>query len=315
MTVELITNTKYKLVEQNNNTFIPANELLINVNEYAIKLNKLDVIPTSNFLLSTIYFWNNISTVHFYTLPNAILLVQFKPPFGNAFAHLLCHEITEPLMQIAKNKTKELGINKLNITFNETVANNYLSLNLMPEIDDFEYVYRLNDLSLLMGSKYKKQRNAYAKAIKENNELTIKIENLSNIENKEELKEFCLTCLQIKTDKVKANNVNLLKEWDAFQQCMELENKFNLKIIKLYANQKLSGILIYEELNSEWIVGHFLKSLNGLGIYLLSELSTYLAAQNFKYFNFQEDRGVETLRYFKQQLNPAFQLKTYSIVL
>jgi hypothetical protein len=121
--------------------------------------------------------------------------------------------------------------------------------------------------------------------------------------------------MQIKSDKSSLNNANLQKEWLAFEKCLDMKDSFNLKILKLYANQKLSGIIIYEELNNEWIVGHFFKTYNGLGIYLLNELAAKLVEQNYKYFNFQEDRGVESLRYFKQQLNPAFYLKTFSITI
>jgi hypothetical protein len=204
-----------------------------------------------------------------------------------------------------------LKINCPNITENTNIPN----IKLVEDLDDFEYIYDLSDIALLQGSKYKKQRNSISKAFKENESLTSEIFNLSSIDDLDELKDFCADCMQIKSDKSNLNNANLQKEWLAFEKCLDRNESFNLKILKLYANQKLSGIIIYEELNNEWIIGHFFKTFNGLGIYLLNELATKLVEQNYKYFNFQEDRGVESLRYFKQQLNPAFYLKTYSIAI
>jgi hypothetical protein len=297
------------------NTINNSNNLTFNSDEYELLLKSLDIIPTSDFLLTTVNFWNNANNVQLFELENAILLVLFNPPFGDAFSHLLVNNLTDNLVKIAKQKTKELNIEKLKISFLQSDCEQDFISSLSPETDEFEYIYNLIDLAQLQGSKYKKQRNAYAKALKENNELTIELADLATLENKEEVKQFCKDCMQIKSDRNHSDEPNLQREWLAFQKCIDLSSNLNLKIIKLYANQKLNGLLIYEEFNNEWIVGHFFKTFLGLGMYLLNQLSVALSEQGFKYFNFQEDRGVDSLRYFKQQLNPAFQLKTYSIAL
>ncbi|MBJ7428894.1 MAG: DUF2156 domain-containing protein [Bacteroidia bacterium] len=297
------------------NTINNTNNLIINSDEYELLLYNLDIIPTSDFLPNTINFWNNANQVQIFKLENAILLVLLNPPFGDAFSHLLVNNLTEHLVKIATQKTKELNIAKLKISYSQSDCKPDFINNLLLETDEFEYIYNLSDLALLQGSKYKKQRNAYAKALKENTNLTIEIADLAIANDKTEIKQFCEDCMQIKSERNEANEPNLQREWLAFQKCIDLSNNLNLKIIKLYANQKLSGLLIYEEFNNQWIVGHFFKTYLGLGMYLLNQLSVALSEQGFKYFNFQEDRGVESLRYFKQQLNPAFQLKTYSIAL
>lgn len=297
------------------NTINNSNNLTFNSDEYELLLKSMDIIPTSDFLLTTVNFWNNANNVQLFELENAILLVLFNPPFGDAFSHLLVNNLTDNLVKIAKQKTKELNIEKLKISFLQSDCEQDFISSLSPETDEFEYIYNLIDLAQLQGSKYKKQRNAYAKALKENSELTIELADLATLENKEEVKQFCKDCMQIKSDRNHSDEPNLQREWLAFQKCIDLSSNLNLKIMKLYANQKLSGLLIYEEFNNEWIVGHFFKTFLGLGMYLLNQLSVALSEQGFKYFNFQEDRGVESLRYFKQQLNPAFQLKTYSIAL
>ncbi|MFZ4799421.1 MAG: phosphatidylglycerol lysyltransferase domain-containing protein [Bacteroidia bacterium] len=299
---------------QKNITFINQNELVLNNNHYAVQLRNVSLIPTSDFLLSTIYFWNNLSMVHYFNFESSFLLVLLNPPSGMAFGHLLTPNLTEELIENCKNEMKYLGVQKLKITCPNISENtNFPFIKLISERDDFEYVYNLNDIALLQGSQYKKQRNSVSKAIKENGNLRTEKSDLSTIEDIDELKGFCEDCMQIKSEKSSLYNSNLQKEWLAFQKCLDMNKSFNLKILKLYANNILSGFIIYEELNNEWIVGHFFKTKNGLGVYLLKELAANLSAQNFKYFNFQEDRGVESLRYFKQQLNPAFYLKSYSI--
>lgn len=295
-------------------SLFPHNEKVLNNNHYVAQLSNMSIIPTSDFLLSTICFWNNIAKVQYFTFENSLLLVLLDPPFGMAFGHLLTSNLTPELIEICKNEMRKLGVFNLKINCpNLAVNTNFLTFKLEEDLDDFEYIYHLSDVASLQGSKYKKQRNSISKAIKDNEVLSTEIFNLNDVDDLDELKVFCEDCMQIKSEKSNLNNANLQKEWLAFQKCLDMNKSFNLKILKLYANQKLSGLMIYEELNDEWIVGHFFKTFNGLGIYLLNELSTKLVEQNFKYFNFQEDRGVESLRYFKHQLNPAFYLKTYSI--
>ena len=297
-------------------SLFPQNEKVLNNNHYAAQLSNMSIIPTSDFLISTICFWNDISKVHYFIFENSLLLVLLDPPFGVAFGHLLTSNLTIELVEFCKNEMHKLGVTNLKINCpNITENTNIPTIKLVEDLDDFEYIYNLSDIALLQGSKYKKQRNSISKAVKGNESLTSEIFDLNSIDDLDELKVFCEDCMQIKSDKSSLNNANLQKEWLAFEKCLDMNQSFNLKILKLYANQKLSGIIIYEELNNEWIIGHFFKTFNGLGIYLLNELATKLVEQNYKYFNFQEDRGVETLRYFKQQLNPAFYLKTYSIAI
>lgn len=316
MTKLIEQNIKTSLNIQQKNTLYNSNKMIISSSEYELLLQNMGIIPTSDFLSTTINFWNNANQVQIFKLENAILLVLFNPPFGNAFAHLLVNELTDSLLQQATQLAKSLAINKLKITYENIPTNQDLNpILLIPETDEFEYIYQFSDLAQLQGSKYKKQRNAYAKALKENTSLTIEIADLAQVDDKEEIKRFCEDCMQIKSERNQANEPNLQREWLAFQKCIDFSSSLNLKIIKLYSDQKLSGLIIYEAFNNEWIVGHFFKTYLGLGIYLLNQLSVALVEKGYKYFNFQEDRGVDSLRYFKQQLNPAFQLKTYSIAL
>lgn len=290
------------------------NPKLLDIEYYAAQLKKIQLIPTSDFLPSTIHFWNNYSTVRFFYFENSILLIELKPPFGEAFGHLLCANLTDILVEKCKAEMINLNVFKLKISSPIISENSVISnYKLHADLDESEYIYQLSEIASLQGSAYKKQRNAVSKAIKENENLRTEIIALSSVTDLNELTLFCEDCMQIKSEKNNLNNDNLQKELLAFQKCMESNQLFNLKILKLYANQKLSGLMIYEELNDEWIVGHFFKTMNGIGVYLLKELAIKLSVQGYKYFNFQEDRGVASLRYFKQQLNPAFYLKTYSI--
>jgi hypothetical protein len=151
----------------------------------------------------------------------------------------------EQLVEFCKSKMQKLGVFNLKINCPNTNENSIIpSVKLIEDLDDFEYIYDLSEIALLQGSKYKKQRNSISKAKKENEFLSSEIFHLNEIVDLDELKAFCEDCMQIKLDKSSLNNTNLQKEWLAFQKCLEMNQLFNLKILKLYANQKLSGLMI-----------------------------------------------------------------------
>lgn len=286
----------------------------LTVSEYVNRLGSLTTIPTSNFLLSTIQFWNDGQTVKFYAIDDALLLVHLQPPFGVPFANILCNAITDELINCCIALIQPLGVNKLRVTCSNEAANSLNAYVLQAEPDESEYVYHLKDLAELAGSKYKKQRNALKKAAKENEAIQFTVHDLNAYSEIEELKAFCKECIETKSDKSNTNAINLNKEWLAFNKCIALRKEHPLKLAVLTIAGKLSGLLIFEELNKDWIVGHFFKTINGLGVYLLNAFSTLLLHQHYTFFNFQEDRGVESLRYFKQQLNPVNYLKSYQVI-
>ncbi|MES2381077.1 MAG: phosphatidylglycerol lysyltransferase domain-containing protein [Bacteroidota bacterium] len=290
---------------------LKGKEIPLTVSEYVSRLRSLTAIPTSNFLLSTIQFWNDEQTVKFYAIEEALLLVHLKPPFGCPFAYVLCTEITDELINCCMAIIQPLGVFKLRVTEATNSLSNYV---LQAELDENEYVYQLKDLAELAGSKYKKQRNALKKVVKENEAIQFNVYELKDYTEIEALTTFCKECIEAKSDKSDSNTVNLNKEWLAFNKCIALRKEHPLKLAVVTIAGKLSGLLIFEELNKDWIVGHFFKTINGLGVYLLNAFSTFMLSQNYSYFNFQEDRGVESLRYFKQQLNPISYLKSYQVI-
>ena len=99
------THKKYNLNFIKDNTLFQQNETVLNNNHYVAQLSKLSIIPTSDFLLSTICFWNDTSKVHYFTFGNSLLLVLLNPPFGLAFGHLLTSNLTAELIEICKNET------------------------------------------------------------------------------------------------------------------------------------------------------------------------------------------------------------------
>jgi hypothetical protein len=292
-----------------------ALDFLRNLEQYQIYLTQFQSVPPSDFLVSTIHYWNQANSVKYLSFDDCLLLLFTKPITGKSYAHLLCKTPNDKNILRTQEIISLYNITKLKISFCsnlEKVAAN--ELNLIEDADEFEYIYDLKDWDKLEGSKFKKQRNSIAKANKSYPILSVSITDLnSEISNQAELLNFCEDCLQIKTNKDASLLENLQNEWMAFNNCLKLKEQLNLKILKVYAEQKLSGILIYEIVNKDWIQGHFFKSYSGLGMFVLNQFAKELVSQSFTFFNFQEDKGVENLKYFKQQLNPVSFIKTYKL--
>lgn len=288
--------------------------VLLTTAQYESSLHQLPIIPTSDFLKSTICFWNEENTCQFYAIDEALLLVQLNPPFGDAFANLLCEHANDYLIDSSFAIMKNLGIAKLRVTCFNQLEPDLVKYALEVEADEVEYIYALSDLAAMEGSKYKKQRNALSKVTRDFEAIEFNIYDLAAYAHKQELIDFCQESIAAKVNKEDAKAVNLNKELLAFNKCMQLSNQFNLQVAVLRIQGKISGILLFEAYNKEWLIGHFSKTINGIGVYLLHAFSSAMQAQQYRYFNFQEDRGVASLRYFKQQLNPALLLQSYQVI-
>ena len=90
------------------NSLFQQNDTVLNNIHYAAQLRNMSIIPTSDFLISTICFWNDISKVHYFIFENSLLLVLLDPPFGVTFGHLLTSNLTIELVEFCKNEMQKL---------------------------------------------------------------------------------------------------------------------------------------------------------------------------------------------------------------
>jgi hypothetical protein len=90
-----------------------------------------------------------------------------------------------------------------------------------------------------------------------------------------------------------------------------------LRVVTLYLKEVLVGFTIYEIISKDYAVSHFAKSdrehHQAVTDVLNWEEAKILESYGVKYFNWEQDLGIEGLRKSKQKYSPVEMLKKYKI--
>ena len=100
-------------------------------------------------------------------------------------------------------------------------------------------------------------------------------------------------------------------------EALEKMNEFNLRGMISYADNKPSGFVLGEELNDESFALHFAKGIReykGIYQHLYNAFSQRMLPQ-YKYMNFEQDLGKDTLRQAKSTYYPDEMRKKYRVAL
>lgn len=173
--------------------------------------------------------------------------------------------------------------------------------------NDSDYIFTTEKMATYSGRKLHKKRNLL-KQFHENHNFT----------------SFKLTTNHI-PDAISVldlwqENSNKLKENTDYESCLEaLHNitALELKGIIFYVENSAAGFLLGEALTSDTFVLHFAKAHTKYkGIYQLmyNELAKNLL-NKFKYINFEQDLGIQSLRQAKSSYVPDYMENKYRISL
>lgn len=186
--------------------------------------------------------------------------------------------------------------------------------NVEEDRNNFDYIYRIEDLARLEGKKYKQFRNMCHKFEAENNGAV----QMVYFKNKEirpmikHIEEVMETWGSIRK-KPKEEIDHLRHVVDRFSHYSE---RFNMYNVGLFIEGKLSAFCFNEVVNGKYIISHFghaNKDIPGVFQYLDHQLAKKLYSDGFEYINLQQDLGKEGLRQFKESYRPTFFLKKYTI--
>ncbi len=107
-----------------------------------------------------------------------------------------------------------------------------------------------------------------------------------------------------------------LNEYKAFERFLKLDEK-NIKTLSLYVDDVLIGFTVYEILQNNYSISHFIKSdtqhHRGINDILNWEEAKELHSHKVKYHNWQQDLGLVGLRFAKEKYNPSFFMKKFIV--
>jgi hypothetical protein len=230
-------------------------------------------------------------------------VTRFRPPIGPRNPALL-RSVIRLASEVSDNEPVGLIDPDTALWMKEICP----GINLVPDRNHFEYVYRASDLADLPGRNYltiRRQVNKFRR-----NCMHV-VEPISR-ENWEEVKRFLIEWCEWKGcegDQVLAH------EKEAVFFAIDHFNELSLSGIVIRVFSKVGAISLFEKLNDDTALVHFEKGLPDCeGIYkaINTETATRLA-KNFTYINRESDLGVAGLREAKTRYHPHHMVEVYSL--
>jgi len=183
-------------------------------------------------------------------------------------------------------------------------------INLIPDRNHFEYVYRAADLASLPGRNYltiRRQVNKFRKNCASN------VEAMTSA-NREEVKRFLIQWCEWKGCE---GDLVLAHEKDAVFFAVDHFDELPVQGLVIRIDSAIGAISLFEPLNAETALVHFEKGLPDCdGIYKAINTETAaLLAPVFTYINRESDLGVAGLREAKMRYHPDHMVEVFSLKL
>jgi len=181
-------------------------------------------------------------------------------------------------------------------------------INLVPDRNHFEYVYRAADLAELPGKNYltiRRQINKFRK------NCTNVIEPISK-ENWEDVKRFLIEWCEWKGCE---GDPVLAHEKEAVFFAIDHFDQLPLRGLIIRVFSKIGAISLYEPMTSDTALVHFEKGLPDCeGIYkAINNEAAVRLAKNFTFINRESDLGVAGLREAKLRYHPHHMIEVFSM--
>jgi hypothetical protein len=256
--------------------------------------------------------WNHYAHYQYaYVQKNLIIastiedVTRFRPPIGPRDPALL-----RSLIRLASDISDNEPIVLIDPETARWMRDICPGINLTPDRNHFEYVYRSADLAELPGKNYLTIRHQINKFRRN---CTHTVERI-NQKNWEEVKRFLIEWCEWKgceNDKVLAH------EKEAVFFAVDHFDKLELNGLIVRVFSKIGAMSLFDPLNADTALVHFEKGLPDCeGIYKVINSETATSLTNkFPYINRESDLGIPGLREAKLRYHPDHMEEVYSLKL
>lgn len=280
--------------------------------EEVLKLTK-DFLRYSDFSFSNMWSWDIAKTKRQFSKLNGNFIIKMFDYKTNKSFLSICgshmpNETIETLHKFMKEEGHILLLKLIPEEFAQKMT--LLSVKAEEDRDNFDYIYLVDELKSFEGGKFKQRRNEVSALLTAHPDIEIKELDIKSLSVRKEIN--CLFHRWAKNKIVKGDEYES-HESDAFNNILILSETYDLNLLGIYAEGEMIAFMISEIRNSEYSVGHFAKTcpIKGSTAFLLQSLAKILSSKGIKYFNYEQDLGLENLRTAKERFRPTFFLKKY----
>ncbi len=254
--------------------------------------------------------WNHYAAYRYaYVEKNVVLastigsVTRFRPPIGPRNPALL-RSLIRLASDVSDNEPVVLIDPETALWMREVCP----GINLVPDRNHFEYVYRSVDLAELPGKNYltiRRQVNKFRR------NCTNTVEPISR-ENWEEVKRFLIEWCEWKGCE---GDPVLAHEKEAVFFAIDHFDELPLRGLIIRVFSKVGAISLFEPMTDDTALVHFEKGLPDCeGIYkAINNETAAILAKRFAYINRESDLGVAGLREAKMRYHPHHMVEVFSM--
>lgn len=259
---------------------------------------------TSEFTFTNLFCWSDAYGIKIGKLRDFLLICAHRDGELMFFAPLGQGEVKEAIIEVFRQYPQAKFI-RLPEYFSGLFSAE-AGFKLSEDRDNFDYLYRREDLAQLKGKRFDAKRNFIKRFYKQYNPLCRKatqddIEHCVDFHN-----EWC-------DDKACDLDIGLKREKEAILKM--LKNCHTLQILGavIEIDAKVKAFSIGEALNNTTFVVHAEKaSAKFTGIYqAINNFFASIIPQEFEFINREQDLGIDNLRKAKMSYQPAGFVKKY----
>ena len=269
--------------------------------------------PYSDFNFVSMWIWDISNEMTISQLNKNLVVIFNDYVTGKPFVSFIGkNKISETTSELIKFSEKNYKTPHLKLISEEMVKPlTEKGFVVTPDKNSHDYVYSIShmaDMDKWPQNTSGKKIRRFVKSCKDYTVKVSSIEEVSQEEHKDMFKRWA-------KNKSIANHFEL-NEYKAFEKLLQIKEK-NVKIISLYIKDILVGFTAYETLPEGYAISHFAKAdtkLDSAAYDMLNwEEAKILKTEKIKYYNWEQDLGIQGLRHSKIKYKPGFLLKQFIV--
>ncbi len=274
--------------------------------KYTLKANTRNC----SFALSNIFYWNYKCHLKFAIVDDVLVYRCFKNERANYSPIEFPADVIsfiETLEEDAKSNHKEMFIHNLTEKMTKKLEEVYPGrFEFGYSRNDSDYVYEVEAMIKLSGSKFHKKKNHLNK-FKKNYQFTYETITQDNIEECRKMKE---DWKESKTEDLES----IEKELSIIDKSLDNYEKFGFVGGLIRIDGQVKAFTLGEKINEDTFVSHFEKAEDGIpGLYqAINQQFSERSISEFTYVNREEDMGIEGLRKAKTTYHPIMMIHKYT---
>ncbi len=262
----------------------------------------------SEYTFTNLFVWRNSREIEYCLYNEGLILLARKKNekfFMQPFGYLDNKKIIEFILNYGIKFNLANSIKKIS----ENIISSIEGFNIIEDRDNFDYLYKTDDLAFLKGRKYSNKRNFIRNFFADYYHKYWRYT--------EKCKEVCLNFAKAWLEKREGQDDSLVDEFNAIKELLNNFKNLDSAGGVICVEEKIIAFEFGEKLNKDTFVVHFEKadsSINGSYQSINKLFVENEIEGQYKFVNREQDLGIPGIRKAKESYYPVKMVKKFSII-